>query len=90
MTQALLDLKAISIMIGVKYSAMRRYQQDATRNRRLAAEFNDPSYIRPGDLPPPDARYRRAPLWKHETIKQWRQSRPGRGAGGGRPRKNRA
>lgn len=67
---------------------MRRYQQDASKHRRLAAELNDPSYIRPGDLPIPDSHYRRQPLWEPATIQRWIENRPGQGVGGGRPRKD--
>jgi hypothetical protein len=40
-----------------------------------------------GDMPPCDRRYGATPLWLPETIRVWRESRPGKGVGGGRPRK---
>ncbi|KFI67604.1 hypothetical protein [Bifidobacterium magnum] len=38
-------------------------------------------------LPAPDAMIGRTRGWKHETIEEWRKNRPGRGVGGGRPKK---
>lgn len=81
----LLDLRAAAEVAEVKYRTMRNYHQTAERRRRLAAEKNDPSIIRPGDLPPPDEIYGRSPVWKLSTINAWKRTRPGRGAGGGRP-----
>jgi hypothetical protein len=81
----LLDLKRAAEVVGVRYRTMRNYHQIAERHRRLAAEKNDPSYIRPGDLPPPDDVYGRSPVWKLSTIERFVRQRPGRGAGGGRP-----
>ncbi|OZG51761.1 hypothetical protein PSRA_0841 [Pseudoscardovia radai] len=39
-------------------------------------------------LPEPDAYIGRTRGWRPETIDAWNASRPGRGVGGGRPRKN--
>ena len=39
-------------------------------------------------LPEPDAIIGRTRGWLPETIDRWNASRPGRGVGGGRPRKN--
>ena len=39
-------------------------------------------------LPQPDATIGRTRGWLPETIDRWNASRPGRGVGGGRPRKN--
>ena len=38
-------------------------------------------------LPEPDAMIGRTRGWRAETIDQWNAQRPGRGVGGGRPRK---
>ena len=38
-------------------------------------------------LPQPDALIGRTRGWLPETIDQWNAQRPGRGVGGGRPRK---
>lgn len=40
-------------------------------------------------LPEPDALIGRTRGWLPETIDEWNASRPGRGVGGGRPRKHR-
>lgn len=40
-------------------------------------------------LPEPDALIGSTRGWLPETIDAWNAARPGRGAGGGRPRKNR-
>lgn len=45
------------------------------------------SYVSTGYGPPPDGRLGRTPWWKPETVDAWNASRPGQGAGGGRPRK---
>lgn len=39
------------------------------------------------DLPEPDVRIGRTRGWCPETIDRWNAQRPGRGVGGGRPRK---
>lgn len=83
----MMDLRAIAVAIGVTYRTMRNYHTNAKKHRRLAAEHGDLSYIRPGDLPPPDRIDGRVPKWSQVTIMQWRDSRPGQGVGGGRPRK---
>lgn len=38
-------------------------------------------------LPEPDVRIGRTRGWAAETIDEWNANRPGRGVGGGRPRK---
>jgi len=40
-----------------------------------------------GRFPPPDTVWGRSPGWLPATLDEWKASRPGRGAGGGRPRK---
>jgi hypothetical protein len=45
------------------------------------------SYVARGDGPKPDGHLGRTPWWKPETVDAWKASRPGQGAGGGRPRK---
>lgn len=80
-----LDLRGAAELAGVQYRTMRNYHQTAERNRRLAEKHQDPSYIKPGDLPKPDRTFGRSPVWKTSTINTWIRERPGRGAGGGRP-----
>lgn len=45
------------------------------------------AYRRDGRLPAEDGTEGRSPWWLPSTISQWQASRPGRGVGGGRPRK---
>ena len=40
------------------------------------------------DLPEPDVMIGRTRGWLPETIDRWNAARPGRGVGGGRPRKH--
>ncbi|MBT1181202.1 hypothetical protein JS531_04280 [Bifidobacterium sp. CP2] len=39
-------------------------------------------------LPEPDVRIGKTRGWSIETIDEWNRNRPGRGVGGGRPRKH--
>ena len=41
-------------------------------------------------LPPADVTVGRTRGWSEETIDAWNAARPGRGVGGGRPRKHKA
>lgn len=43
-----------------------------------------------GSLPTEDGRLGASPWWWQSTIDAWQVARPGRGAGGGRPRKDAA
>lgn len=45
------------------------------------------NYRKQGRLPAPDGMLGNRPWWWQGTIDQWQASRPGRGVGGGRPRK---
>lgn len=80
-----LTLSGVAERAGVQYRTMRNYHQTAERNRRLAKKHKDLSFIRPGDLPEPDDKFGRSPVWLPSTIDEWISNRPGRGAGGGRP-----
>ena len=72
-------LREVARYAGVTYNSARTYHGRAEINRRAG----DP---KPGDLPPPDARFGNSPVWRPETIVRWYTiQRPGRGAGGGRP-----
>jgi hypothetical protein len=44
-------------------------------------------YLTRGEAPAPDGYLGRTPWWRPETVDAWLTSRPGQGAGGGRPRK---
>lgn len=76
----LLTLAEIAEHLGLGVTTVRNYHQRAERNRREHRE-------RPGDFPPPDQHFGRTPVWRAATIAQWQRTRPGRGAGGGRPRR---
>jgi predicted DNA-binding transcriptional regulator AlpA len=45
------------------------------------------SAVAQAKLPEPDALVGKARGWRPETIKAWIPTRPGKGVGGGRPRK---
>lgn len=84
-TPMYLDLSAAAERTGIRYRTLRNYHHRAERHRRLAEQENNPSYIRPGDLPKPDNVFGRSPVWEPATIDAWLASRPGQGKGGGRP-----
>jgi hypothetical protein len=44
-------------------------------------------YVYGQRAPQPDAYVGRTPVWNASTVDRWKRDRPGRGAGGGRPRK---
>ncbi|WP_344968237.1 hypothetical protein [Salinactinospora qingdaonensis] len=62
-------------------ATVRGYHNHASQRRRDGCP-------RPGDFPPPDQTFGRSPVWLPETIDRWATNRPGRGTGGGRPRKH--
>lgn len=45
-------------------------------------------YAHRGDMPKPDRIIGRSPAWRRSTIQRWLDTRPGQGAGGGRPPKS--
>lgn len=75
-----LDLAAIAERQGWTITTARTLHKRAQRRRRE-------NTVRPGDLPPPDGHAGRAPWWYETTIAAWEKTRPGRGVGGGRPRR---
>lgn len=77
----LLTMNAVAELLGLQYRTVRNYHQVAERHRRNGG-------VRPGDFPIPDEVFGRSPVWKASTIQAWARNRPGRGAGGGRPRKS--
>ena len=46
------------------------------------------NYRKQGRLPSPDGTLGNRPWWWQSTIDQWQATRPGRGVGGGRPRRD--
>jgi hypothetical protein len=81
----LLDIRAIAARLDLNERTVRNYHQQAVHNRSCAV--HTPA-CRPkaGDFPEPDARFGGHPAWQESTVDQWASNRPGRGAGGGRPR----
>lgn len=79
----LLDLQAVADHTGLAKKTVQWYHNTATTRRRVGES-------KPGDMPEPDASFGRSPAWYEHTIDTWLVSRPGRGAGGGRPRKRTA
>ena len=77
-----LDIAAVAEHLDLAETTVRNYHQMAQRRRREGAP-------RPGDFPEPDLHFGRSPVWKVSTVNRWKAHRPGRGAGGGRPPKNR-
>ncbi|TDH47941.1 hypothetical protein E2F47_25865 [Mycobacterium eburneum] len=71
-----LTLQDIAERLGWSINTARTMQHRAN-SRRAAGKS------RPGDLPPPDHRFARTPVWLVETIEAWEKRRPGQGAGGG-------
>lgn len=68
MPDDLLTLAEIAPIIGVAESSIRTYHDRAERNRR---EENP----RPNDMPAPDYRFERTPVWKRATINAWKERR---------------
>ncbi|WQY99771.1 hypothetical protein [Microbacterium phage MO526] len=64
----LLTLPEIAPMVGLTVKSAYTTHQRAERRRR---EGN------PGtrDMPTPDARFGRSPVWKRETIERWKAAR---------------
>jgi len=83
----LLSLAQVAELVGVEYRTIRNYHQMAERRRRESAATGV-DVTRPGDFPKPDDVFARTPVWKVSTIRAWEKRRPGRGVGGGRPRKD--
>jgi len=80
METTFLTLTDIAHLAGVEVVTARTYHTRATANRRAGTP-------KPGDLPAPDQVFGQSPVWTRDTIDTWLKQRPGRGAGGGRPRK---
>jgi len=79
-TDMLLDLSGIAALLGLSVITVRNYHQGSERRRREGT-------TRPGDFPEPAQRFGRSPAWELSVIRAWQHARPGRGVGGGRPRK---
>lgn len=70
----------IAARYGLSPATVRTYHGQATGRRRAGNSGEN-------DFPPPIQRIGNTPLFDAEQVENWFTSRPGRGTGGGRPRK---
>ena len=70
-----------AVLQGVQLSTV--YRSTGLANKRRAA-----GTPKPGDMPEPAKMAGQTPLWTVSAYREWEVSRPGRGAGSGRPRKH--
>lgn len=80
MADDILTLADLAQLLGIKIETVSFYRAHSKPGRRYADH----------PFPAPDRLVGRSPIWalnRAEEIKAWDASRPGRGAGGGRPRK---
>lgn len=75
-TDGELTLADLAAFLGWTVKTARVMQHRANQRRAQGQS-------RPGDLPPPDRRYGRTPVWSLATITEWQARRPGQGSGGG-------
>lgn len=63
----LLSVEDVAEALGVKVASLRVYSSRASKSRMEATSTS-------ADLPLPDYRFGRSPLWHASTIKNWRGS----------------
>ena len=73
---AYMSLEDVAATVGWSVKTTRTMHHRANQRRRRGE-------TRPGDLPAPDRRIGRTPVWLPETIATFMAQRPGQGAGGG-------
>lgn len=78
-----MDRAAVAARLGIHPDSVTRYLTE-TRAKLKRDEQLDPS-----DLPQPDGYAGKSPWWWPATIEAWVPARPPKGAGAGRPRKDR-
>lgn len=76
----LLSISAIADTFGLAEATVRTYNGQAAQRRRAGT-------ARAHDFPAPVDRIGNSPLFDPAAVRDWFDHRPGRGAGGGRPRK---
>jgi len=76
----LLSITDIADRFTLSAATVRTYNGQAAQRRRAGTD-------RPHDFPAPVSRVGNSPLFDADQIADWFSHRPGRGAGGGRPRK---
>ena len=84
--------------VFLNYVAMYERAQDVPQHDRLTtAEVaalcgwkprTVAQYASRNRMPPPSGHFGRTPWWDRAVIVTWLEQRPGRGVGGGRPRKD--
>lgn len=81
----------IAEYLGVKLPTVHTYRIRGQKLRQRQADGEDltPEQLAVG-LPTEDTMMGRTPVWRPETIVEWKKRRRGRGVGGGRPRKESA
>lgn len=77
---ALLSIADIAETYRLGVATVRTYNGQAAQRRRAGSP-------RPHDFPVPVARIGNSPLFDADAVSDWFNNRPGRGTGGGRPRK---
>lgn len=80
-----LDLNGAAAIVGVAPATWLRMCADTPPGGSRRRQGPEPDWRR---VQCADNRYRN--LWKRETVEHYAANRPGRGAGGGRPRKTEA
>lgn len=60
-----LDYQAVADLTGLTLRSVYAAQGRATANRAVKR-------FKEGDMPPPDQYFGRTPVWRKETIEQWR------------------
>lgn len=78
----ILDISGLAEYMEWTIKSTRTAHARSTKRRREGLP-------RPGDLPKPDEQFGGSPVWYLSTIQEWKPERPGRGKGGGRPKKPR-
>lgn len=80
--RGLMTLADIAGAYALTVPTVRTYNGKAARNRREGT-------ARPHDFPAPVDRIGNSPLFDAREVQDWFDHRPGRGVGGGRPRRQR-
>lgn len=76
-----LDRTDVAAILGVKPKSVSQYLVESRPPGRYAKH----------PFPPPDGYIGRGPWWRRdraEEIREWAAQRPGKGVGGGRPRRD--
>ncbi|WP_141575892.1 hypothetical protein [Actinomadura sp. WMMA1423] len=77
--EALINIDVWAALQGVKKTTV-----EANRSRHNARRGTPQA--RAGDMPGEDTVLGRVPFWRMSTFREWQASKPGKGAGAGRPK----